>query len=203
MTDAALGSPLLASSGTEDSALQTALRGGPRAGENWSVQSLMEVCLQRVEEVGCRGAASDQDLRGNRLLVVTDAHGHGLAVAVVYGLMSDDWTSGQGRHWWRLRRRNYSTQDPRDMLDHIATDLAIKPGYIPSLPALFASPYDDAWLPYERLNTCLGLWWGARMAEGHSVESAETLLALMSHPSVTAQFAWRRDDGYPQLRTSI
>lgn len=191
-------SPLLSLRDGEDSALQAALRGGPRSGEDWSVQSLLEVCLQRIEEAGCRGAVSDQDMRGNRLLVVTDTEGHRLAAAVAYGLVSDNWVEAGARRNRRLRSIN-PTLVRRDLLDRIADNLAVKPHYLQTLAALFAEPYDSAWLPHERLHTALALWWQARLDDGHTIQSATTMLGLLAHPTVMTKVAYRRTDGCPRL----
>lgn len=191
-------SPLLAGSEGTDSLLQAAVRGGQCAGEDWSVHSLLEVCLQRVEEAGCRAAASVEDERGNRLLVVTDAAGHRLAAAVMYAMASDNWVEAGARRNRNLRSIN-PTQIRRGLLDDIAKNLAVKPHYIQTLAALFAQPYDNNWLPHVRLNCALGLWWDARLAEGHSRESADTMLALLVHPSVASRLAYRRVDGCPRL----
>lgn len=191
-------SPLLSLRDGEDSALQAALRGGPRSGEDWSVQSLLEVCLLRVAEVGCRAAASVEDDNGNRLLVVTDAGGNRLAVTVVYALMTDNWVEAGSRRNRHLRSINPMLVR-RDMLDRVTEGLSVKPDNLQTLAALFAEPYDSTWMLHVRLNTALGLWWDARLAEGHSVESANTMLGLLAHPTVTARLAYRRTDGCPRL----
>lgn len=193
-----VGSPLLVSGERVESALQAAVRGGPRAHEDWSVQTLTEVCLQRVAEAGCRGAASVEDTRGNRLLVVSDPAGHRLAAAMLYALSCDNWIEAGAR-----RNRHLRSIDPvRErlrMLNDVVENLAVKPHYIQTLAALFAEPYDDTWLAHVRLDCALGLWWEARLSDGHSPESADTLLALLVHPTVAARFAYRRTDDCPRL----
>lgn len=189
--------PLPSGEASTNSSLQAALRGGPRPGEDWDSLSLLEVCLGRIEAADYRGAASVEDDRGNRLLVVTDAAGHRLAATFLYALHRDNWVEAGARRNRRLGLHPVALR--RDMIDKIADGLRVRPSHLRTLAALFAEPYESVFASHQRLNTALGLWWQARLDDGYSVESAATMLGLLAHPTVAARLTYRRTDGCPRL----
>lgn len=44
--------------------------------------------------------------------------------------------------------------------------------------------------PRETFGLALGLWWDLRLAEGHTRESAQTMLALLVHPDVQSRLSF-------------
>jgi hypothetical protein len=87
--------------------------------------------------------------------------------------------------------RQFVTANDRRALDALL--MGFTP--MPSAADLLGRPYVNYWQGHHIAAAALTLWWDARMAEGHTVESATFLLELLAHPEVLSRVVFDEHDG--------
>lgn len=192
--------------GDADSEFQSALRGAPRPGEDWSSQGLVDVLVARARATGFHvacGTVAEADGRGDVQVMLAAQPG------ASEGVMGDVHTSLMVDWHTLLRLPDVDAgRDPadaaapefivRDRLDLLNT--AIDRLKAPTDLDRLGYDYDLDKFPllHSVLDAMVQVWWQARRDEGYTPAAARMMLGLILRPSIFARLV-NDIDGTPRI----